>query len=491
MFGRELSLSRLQHLLQWVNSISFSSVSSLQSDTQMSISSAVSILRDQHSKSRWNFLQSLFPSGFTPAEFSEITLKIRNNPHLALRFFHWTQTKSLCNHNLLSYSTIIHILARARFKSHAQTIIQVAIRVTELDQIENFDQFKSRPPKIFETLAKTYRSCDSAPFVFDLLIKACSQSNRINQSIAIVRMLRSRGIYPKISTFNFLIGSVIRSRGCDEGFDVYREVFSLNDEVKENVCRIRVCPNVQTFNLLMVSFYQKGLMENVKEIWSEMEKLNCAPNAYSYSILMAVFCEEGKMNDAQKLFVAMQGKQINPDVVAYNTLISGYCKIGEINRAEELCRDMGLSGIESTCITYEHLVNGYCKIGDVDSAILVYNDMCRKGFRPEGFVIDVLIKMLCDNSRVYEALEFCRVAMAKYNVLPSRSSYKFLIQGLCEEGKMEEALKLQAEMVGRGFEPNSEIYGAFIDGHVKLGHIELAERLRMEMLDMLSRKEEK
>ena len=48
---------------------------------------------------------------------------------------------------------------------------------------------------------------------------------------------------------------------------------------------------------------------------------------------------------------------------------------------------------------------------------------------------------------------------------------------------MEEALKVQAEMVGKGFEPNLEIYGAFVDGYVKQGNEEMAEVLRNEMLE--------
>ena len=44
------------------------------------------------------------------------------------------------------------------------------------------------------------------------------------------------------------------------------------------------------------------------------------------------------------------------------------------------------------------------------------------------------------------------------------------------------ALKVQAEMVGKGFQPNSEIYGAFVDGYVRQGNEEMAEALRKEML---------
>ncbi|KAJ9704872.1 hypothetical protein PVL29_003087 [Vitis rotundifolia] len=455
--------------------LSLSSLPSDQNPTKTLISTAVSILRHQRSKSRWSHLQSLFPKGFSPTEASQIVLQIKNNPHLALSFFLWCHHKSLCNHTLLSYSTIIHILARARLKSQALGLIRTAIRV-----FDDSDECSSQPPKIFESLVKTYNSCGSAPFVFDL----------IEQSISIVKMLRSRGISPTISTCNALIWQVSRGRGCDAGYEVYREVFgSWDDEINEKV-RVRVCPNVHTFNALMVCFYRDGGVEKVEEIWAEMGEWDCNPNAYSYSVLMAAFCDEVRMGEVEKLWEEMRIKKMEHDIVAYNTIIGGFCRIGEIERGEELFREMELSGIQSTCVTYEHLIKGYCEIGDVDSAVLLYKDMCRKGFRAEARTVDGMILLLCNNRRVHEALKLLRVAMGNVEFAPRGKSYESLIKGFCEEGKMEEALKLQSEMVGKGFKPTLEIYSAFIDGYMKQGNKEIAETLRKEMFETQMQQEE-
>ncbi|CBI32533.3 unnamed protein product, partial [Vitis vinifera] len=278
--------------------LSLSSLPSDQNPTKTLISTAVSILRHQRSKSRWSHLQSLFPKGFTPTEASQIVLQIKNNPHLALSFF-------LC-----------------------------------------------------------------------------------------------------------------------------------------------------------------------------------------YSVLMAAFCDEGRMGEVEKLWEEMRMKKMEHDIMAYNTIIGGFCRIGEIERGEELFREMELSGIQSTCVTYEHLINGYCEIGDVDSAVLLYKDMCRKGFRAEARTVDGMILLLCNNRRVHEALKLLRVAMGNVEFAPRGKSYETLIKGFCEEGKMEEASKLQSEMVGKGFKPTLEIYSAFIDGYMKQGNKEIAETLRKEMFETQMQQEE-
>eukprot|EP00258_Populus_trichocarpa_P039685 XP_024455704.1 pentatricopeptide repeat-containing protein At2g15980 [Populus trichocarpa] len=469
----------------------------------------ISLLTHHRSKSRWSHLRSLLTTTtstpLAPGHFSLITLKLKSNPHLALSFFHFTlHNSSLCSHNLRSYATIIHILSRARLKAHAQEIIRAGLRSqilfnndedafaeqTGLSRVEQ-DCEGHRGPRyhllkevrFFEVLVKSYRECDSAPFVFDLLIKSCLELKKIDGSIEIVKMLRSKGISPSISTCNALISEVSRCKGSFVGYGVFKEVFGLEScELGEKMRRgFRVRPNVHSFNELMVGFYRNGEVEMVEEIWSEMERFGCVANGFSYGVLIAVFCEGGRLSEAERLWDEMRVKGIMPDVVAYNTIIGGFCKAGEVEKAEGLFREMGLSGIESSCVTFEHLIEGYCRIGDVNSAILVYKDMRRRDFRLEALTMEVLIGGLCEQKRVFEALKIMRSAMRDVSFHPNGKSYELLINGLCEDGKMEEALKLQSEMVGKGFDPNSAIYGAFIEGYVKLGNEEMAAMLRKEM----------
>ncbi|KAF5745645.1 putative pentatricopeptide repeat-containing protein [Tripterygium wilfordii] len=444
------------------------------------ISDVVSLLSHHRSKSRWTHLLSLLPSsGITPTHFSQIALHLKSNPHLALRFFFFTKSKCICNHNLISLSTIIHILSRARLKTHAQSVIRDAI--IHAAQLES-DSSKSAPLKVFETLVKTYRECGSAPFLFDLLIKSCLDLKKIDGSIMIMRMLKSKGISPQVGTCNSLILGISRCKGACAGYGVYCEVFGVGDDRFDGEVRrvTRVRPNVQTFNTLMECFFAESEFDMVEEIWAEMEKSECVANSYSYSILMSVFCEKKKMREAENLWKEMRLKIVKPDAVAYNTIIGGFCKVGEIERAEEFLREMGLEGLHSSSVTYDHLVNGYCGVGNVDSAMLVYKDMCRKGFRADRCTMDALIGGLCDNGKVVEALEVMRVATRDAGFSATGKSYELLIKALCRMGNMEEALKLQAEMVGKGFGPNSRIYGGFIEAYRKLGNVEMEAMLRKE-----------
>ncbi|KAJ0254442.1 Pentatricopeptide repeat-containing protein [Hirschfeldia incana] len=435
------------------------------------VTDAVSILTHHRSKSRWSTLRSLTPSGFTPSQFSDITLRLRNNPHLSLRFFLFTRRNSLCSHDVHSCSTLIHILSRSRLKSHARDLLRLALRLASEDG-------EDRVSKVFRSLIKSYNRCGSAPFVFDLLVKSCLDSKEIDGAVMVMRKLKSRGISLQISTCNALISEVSRRRDASTGYKLYREVFGLDDEAK------KVKPNVNTFNLMMVSFYREGETEMVERIWREMEEeVGCLPNVYSFSVLMETYCFRGMMVEAEKVWEEMKIH----DAVAYNTMIGGLCNNLEVTKAKKLFEEMGSKGVECTSLTYDHLVRGYCKVKDVDSAMLVYREMKRKGFEAEGLTVEALVEGLCggNKDRVVEAAEIVKEAVRESEFCPSRKCYELLIKRLCEEGKMDRALSIQAEMVGRGFKPNQETYKAFIDGYRRAGDEETSSLLAVEMAESL------
>lgn len=341
------------------------------------------------------------------------------------------------------------------------------------------------PIAILEALIKTYRVCDSAPFVFDLLVEACIESKKIDPALEIYSILKSKNVLLRTSTFNSLIELVSKSRSCFEGYDLYREIFHL-DADNDNNGRSRskrILPNSNTLNAVMVGFYREEMVDKVEEVWEEFVRVGCEPNMYSFNVLMAAYCDHGRMEDAMRVWEEMEDKGLKRDAVAYNTIIGGFCRAGEVERAEEIYREMVMNGVESTCITSEHLINGYCGIGDTDSAMMLYKDMCRKKFSPSSSTINFIIRLLCDKNEISAASEFWWMAAKKHEAALERGNYENLVKGMCREGKMEEALKLQAEMVVKGFEPNADIYDAFIDGYVKEGNEIIASKLRKEMLN--------
>lgn len=342
-------------------------------------------------------------------------------------------------------------------------------------------------PEILKILVKTYRECDSAPFVFDLVIRAYLVAKWIDRAVAIIRLLRSRGFFfLEDRTLSELIRVVSKMKGFDAGFEIYKECLGTEEGLfPGSGCGFR--PKTRVFNAMLVSCYRDGkLGANAADICEDIKRFGCKPNCFTYSILMAGFCDEGKVEDgAAGVWKEMRDKKVKPDVVAYNTIIGGFCKIGNIMRAEELFREMVINkvgdGVEPTASTYEHLIIGHCKAGDVDAAILVYNEMRKMEFGLEVITVEKLVDELCDKQRVDQGLLIFRNEMRKAVFHPSRQCYKRLIKGLCADGRMEDALRLQGEMVGKGYEADLEVYDVFVAGYMKQGENDRAQLMKEEM----------
>ncbi|XVF68189.1 hypothetical protein PTKIN_Ptkin10aG0184500 [Pterospermum kingtungense] len=214
-----------------------------------------------------------------------------------------------------------------------------------------------------------------------------------------------------------------------------------------------------------------------------MESSGCVPNFGSRFLLIAALCEEGKMGKAEELWKEIRFRGLKLDTVLCSFMIRGYCKSGEMMKAEELYREMRFDACSDA--TYESLINGYCRVADIDSAMLIYNDMRRNGCRPEGLTLETLITGLYDKGMILEALK-----TMNHGVCPTEKCYELLIKGLCMERKMEEALKLRAEMVGNGFKPNLDFYDALIEGYLSLGNEEMVTMLRKEAIETQKEEEE-
>jgi pentatricopeptide repeat protein len=165
-------------------------------------------------------------------------------------------------------------------------------------------------------------------------------------------------------------------------------------------------------------------------------------------------------------------------------MISGYCQSGEVGVAEDMFKNMLMGAIDSSATTFEWLVRGHCMARDVEAAMLVHADMKRKGFGLATEVVEELLDGLCKNGRVEDGFSVLREEMKREEFVPTRRSYKVLIMGFCDGWKVEVAIRLQAEMAGKGFTAGSEVYYAFISAYEKSENYEMVEKLRKEMAAM-------
>lgn len=199
---------------------------------------------------------------------------------------------------------------------------------------------------------------------------------------------------------------------------------------------------------------------------------------------MAGYCDGRDVEKARGLWDEMIQEGIQPDVTAYNTMIGGYCHAGKVGMAEDMFKNMEIGGIDPSATTFEWLVRGHCMAGDAQAAMLVRTDMRRRGFGLAPEVVEELLYVLCQNGSVEDGLCVLQEEIRRVEFMPTRRSYEVLIKGFCDEGEVEVAIRLQAEMAGKGFNAGTEVYLALIRAYEKSEDHEMVDKLRKELAMM-------
>jgi pentatricopeptide repeat protein len=430
---------------------------------------AATALTSHRAKSKWSHLSSIpVPSPLPASATAAVLLLLRRRPHTALRFHAFALRRLLPSHSpppLVLSASAAHVAAASRLRGAALTVLASASR-------------HHSPAEIFNALAATYRRFASAPFVFDLLLLAYLRSRRDALAAAsIARRILATGARLLPSTAAALLRSL---PSAAVALDMYHQIYTHSTPQSSHLLQ----PTVQTFNSLLLAFYRDGKCDDFKIVLQEMGKYSCRNNVCTYSIRMAQYCDCRDVEKARGLWEEMIQEGIQPDVTVYNTMIGGYCRAGEVGKAEEMFKNMEMGGIDPSATTFEWLVRGHCVAGDADAAMLVRADMRRRGFGLASEVVEELLDALCQNGRVQDGLGVLREEMRREEFAPTRKSYEVLIKGFCDEGEVEVAIKLQAEMAGKGFNAGSEVYHAFICAYEKSQDYEMVENLRKEMTRM-------
>lgn len=246
-----------------------------------------------------------------------------------------------------------------------------------------------------------------------------------------------------------------------------------------NLTHLGISPNTCSYNLVIKAYCKADDVGSAWGLFRHMEAQGCVCDVITYAALIGGLCRNGRVEESIGLLREMFDKRCHPDVVVYNTIINGLCREGDVVRAEEMLSDMEERGCEPDVVTYNSLMYGLCKMGKFQDAVGLLKDvmpqkgippdlisfstlmcfanscdfrvlqssMLAKGFSPDVAWCSIVIKALCKQGSILEALHFV-------NSFPNAVSYRVVIGSLCGEGMYDHARKILGEALKKGFVGN-------------------------------------
>ncbi|PQQ20079.1 hypothetical protein Pyn_32631 [Prunus yedoensis var. nudiflora] len=100
---------------------------------------------------------------------------------------------------------------------------------------------------------------------------------------------------------------------------------------------------------------------------------------------------------------------LQPNAYTLNTLLHGICKYRSLSEAMELFQKIEEKGLACSEITYATIINGLCRAGKTCMALEILEQMYEDGrFKPDPQCYNPIIDRLCKERRIDEALTLFR-----------------------------------------------------------------------------------
>ncbi|MQL86552.1 hypothetical protein Taro_019093 [Colocasia esculenta] len=338
-------------------------------------------------------------------------------------------------------------------------------------------------------------------YTFGILMKGLCRTNRIGEGFKLLTLMKGSGIPPNPVVYNTLIHALCRNGKVGRA----RSLMSEMD-----------CPSAVTFNILISAYCGEGNLVQALVMLEKCFDLRLVPDVVAVTKIVEVLCNEGRCMEAVEVLERAEEKGGGVDVVAYNTLIDGFCRQGKPSVGQRVVKEMESKGCLPNVHTYNALLSGFCAVKKMDSATDVFREMEQDGVSPDFESFQTIIKGFCSTGRVEDGLKFlgmmeeqigqCGRMLGIYNSIihglyrENRldEAHEFLenvgetfprvVDGskkvfvLCQEGLLQEAMKVYEEMVGEGSIPCVLVYLCLIDELSRAGSVREAFNLMNEMV---------
>ncbi|KAM3698244.1 hypothetical protein ACB098_06G174000 [Castanea mollissima] len=273
---------------------------------------------------------------------------------------------------------------------------------------------------------------------YNILIKACCRSGRLEDARYVFDEMRRRGVCPNVVTFGTLIHQLCLNFQLEEAFKLK------NDMVRA----YGVMPNAFVYASLIKGVCRIGELSLAFRLKEEMVRNRLKLDSTVYATLIRVLFEVGRKDEAFGLLEEMKGSGCMPDTVTYNAMISGFCKERNSEAAFRILDEMVEKGCKPDVISYNVIIGGLCKEGKWSEARDLLEDMPRRGFPPDVVSYRTLFDGLCD-CRQFKEAAFILDEMIFKRFVPRLASVNILVDRLCHEVNMELLLSV-LDSLGKG-----------------------------------------
>ncbi|XP_057521764.1 pentatricopeptide repeat-containing protein At5g15280, mitochondrial [Amaranthus tricolor] len=244
-------------------------------------------------------------------------------------------------------------------------------------------------------------------------------------------------------------------------------------------------PNDEVINALLQGHCRSSDMKTAKELFCFMMKRNISLSVSSYRDLLSLFCNRGLFHYAWGLESIMLSENTIPYSIIRNIFIFCLFRIGKPCLVDTLLgeRQKGMHQLDK--VGYNFLIHGFSVSKDMPRSMKFLKDMISKGLRPSNRSLRAVIQNLCRNGQVKNALQLSKHIESRGWILCATVHYA-IVEGFIADGRIHQAERYLAQIMGNGATSEMIYFDHLIRKFCHYGRLETAVNLLDQILEKKS-----
>lgn len=374
--------------------------------------------------------------------------------------------------------------------------------------------------------------CTPNTVTCNILLNSLWKQGKAMEAERLLQKMAQRGYELNTVTCNTVINGLCKNGKMEKAVDIINGMWDhgsivlgdlghaflgLVDSYKNNT---RCSPDLLSYSTIITELCKVGWFDEAKKKFVEMKGRKLSPDSIVYDVFIHGFCKYGKLSSAFHVLRDME-KCCNLTSKSYNFLIQGLSKKDRIDEIYNLIAEMQEKGIPLDVFTYNNLIRCLCENGKAQEAASHLDEMLQAGVIPNVSTFCLLVEgfcKVCDFAAAKETLEISIKVLGqkdpvhaimfnglleKGEVLKARGFlevsldrgiglenffYKILIQELCKENGLEDAINILNELINRDYIFDPAAIMPVIDELGRKGRKYEGDKLSEFMFEMADRR---
>uniref|UniRef100_A0A7N0ZZC2 Pentatricopeptide repeat-containing protein n=1 Tax=Kalanchoe fedtschenkoi TaxID=63787 RepID=A0A7N0ZZC2_KALFE len=162
---------------------------------------------------------------------------------------------------------------------------------------------------------------------------------------------------------------------------------------------------------------------------------------------------------------ALSGNRLN----LHNKILK-LVRENDLDEAALYTRHSVYSNCRPTIYTVNAVLSALIRQLRYSDFLALHRFITQAGIAPNIITYNLLIGAYCDCRKTDTALEHYKVLVNDAPFSPSTTTYRILVKGLVDSGKVERAAEIKDEMLEKGFSADTKVYAFLMAGHAKEGN---------------------